>query len=111
MTQPEDFWDKMAVKDDRRVLAPVLTPDRTHINTINGIVKHLKTNDVILDFAYGSGVKTIDIAGNVHTIKAIDTSSKMIEVAKKELLRRILVILISKISIYLMIVSRMNHLM
>ena len=73
----------MAVKNDRKILTKVITPDQTHINTINGIVRHLKADDVILDFACGSGIKTMDIAGNVHTIKAIDTSSKMIEVARK----------------------------
>lgn len=83
MTRSEEFWDKIAVKNDRKVLAPVLTPDQTHINTIKGVLKHLKENDVLLDFACGSGIKTIDIAGKVLTIKAIDTSSKMIEVAKK----------------------------
>lgn len=83
MTQREDFWDKMAVKNDRKVLTKVITPDRTHINTIKAIVRHLNANDVILDFACGSGIKTIDVAGNVHKIKAIDTSSKMIDVARK----------------------------
>lgn len=83
MTRSEEFWDKIAVKNDRKVLTPVLTPDQTHINTIKGVLKHLKENDVLLDFACGSGIKTIDIAGKVLTIKAIDTSSKMIEVAKK----------------------------
>ena len=83
MKQPENFWDKIAAKNDRKVLAPIITPDQTHINTMNGLAKHVKASDVILDFACGSGIKTIDVARSVHRVKAIDTSSKMIEVAKK----------------------------
>ena len=83
LTNSEDFWDKIAAKNDRKVIAPIITPSQTHINTINGIAKNLKANDIVLDFACGSGIKTIDIASNVQAIKAIDTSFKMIEVAKK----------------------------
>ena len=77
--RPEKFWDKVAVKSDIKFL----TPDQIHVNTINGVVKHLNNSDVILDFACGIGTKTIDIAGNFHSIRAIDTSSKMIEIANK----------------------------
>ena len=45
-------------------------------------------SDIVLDFACGSGIKTVEIAGNAREICAIYTSQKMVEVAKKRAARR-----------------------
>ena len=69
--------------------------------TIENTKKHLKPNDVVLDFGCATGAKALSLAGNVQKIEAIDISSKMIEAANKKAAgQEIKNIIFSKASIF-----------
>lgn len=78
MNKTEKFWDKMANYYDRIEKKDELT----YIKIIEETKKYLKTSDVVLDYGCGTGLMSNEIAGNVKVIRAIDISSKMIEIAK-----------------------------
>ncbi len=46
--------------------------------------KFLESNDVVLDYACGTGITTIELSENVAKIHAIDISESMISVAKRK---------------------------
>ena len=74
------FWDKIANNYDQEEKKDELTYERI----IEKIIKHFKISDVVLDFGCGTGLISNRIAGNVKETHAIDTSSKMIEIAQKK---------------------------
>ncbi len=76
----EKFWDKMANNYDQ----VEKKDEQTYIKIIEKTKKHLKTSDIILDYGCGTGLISNEIADNVKVIHAIDTSSKMIEIAKQK---------------------------
>jgi 2-polyprenyl-3-methyl-5-hydroxy-6-metoxy-1,4-benzoquinol methylase len=78
MKKSEKFWDKMANNYDREEIKD----EQTYKNIIEKTKKHLKNSDTVLDYGCGTGLISNEIADNVKVIHAIDTSSKMIEIAK-----------------------------
>jgi 2-polyprenyl-3-methyl-5-hydroxy-6-metoxy-1,4-benzoquinol methylase len=80
MTHSEKFWDRSADTYDQEEKKDA----QTYIQIIEKTKKHLKASDVILDFGCGTGLVSNEIADQVKVIHAIDTSSKMIEIAKKK---------------------------
>ncbi|MFZ2412452.1 MAG: class I SAM-dependent methyltransferase [Candidatus Methanoperedens sp.] len=80
MNKSEKFWDRMANNYDR----DEKKDEQTYIKIIEQTKKHIKISDIVLDYGCGTGLISNEIAGNVKVIHAIDTSSKMIEIAKRK---------------------------
>lgn len=80
MNKSEKFWDRMANYYDRVEKKDELT----YIKIIEKTKQYLKISDVVLDYGCGTGLISNEIADNVKIIHAIDTSSKMIEIAKRK---------------------------
>ena len=78
MNKSEKFWDRLANNFDK----PSDKPDPEHIKSMENIGKHLKRDDVVLDYGCAKGRVSLDAADKVKEIHAIDISSKMISVAK-----------------------------
>ena len=80
MEKAEKFWDKQADNFD--------PADGDYGETFRQSVsltqKHLNEDDVVLDFACGTGRMSIALADQVQMIDAIDISSKMIAAARKK---------------------------
>jgi 2-polyprenyl-3-methyl-5-hydroxy-6-metoxy-1,4-benzoquinol methylase len=75
----EKFWDRVAKSSDEQDDEL----DETYLKILESTKKHLHVDDIVLDYACGTGIITNEIAGDVKEIHAIDISSKMIEVAKR----------------------------
>lgn len=78
MSKSKDFWDKSADNYDR-------TEERfefIHSRSRECTKKHLKDTDVVLDYGCGTGTTACELASHVKEIRAIDISSRMIEIAK-----------------------------
>ena len=80
MNKSAKFWDKRSDGYDKRAKKN----EQMYIKAIEDTKKHLTSSDTVLEYACGTGIITNEIAGNVKEIHAIDTSSKMIEVAKRK---------------------------
>lgn len=78
MKKPDRMWDWIARRYDKRVRA-----DDVNARAVECLVTYLRPGDLVLDFACGSGVISLGIASDVKHVDAIDTSSGMIELAKK----------------------------
>lgn len=76
----EKFWDKMANRYDLEEKKD----EKTTLQIIEKTKKYLKIKDIVLDFGCGTGLIANELADHVQVIHAIDTSSKMIEIAKKK---------------------------
>jgi 2-polyprenyl-3-methyl-5-hydroxy-6-metoxy-1,4-benzoquinol methylase len=79
MTQSEKYWNKNAVKYNDQEKKE----ESTYDNYLNRISNYLKKTDTVLDFGCGSGIVSLKLAKNVQTLKAIDTSSELIKIAKE----------------------------
>lgn len=80
MNKSEKFWDKMANNYDPEEKKD----EQTYIKIIEKTKQYLKISDIVLDYGCGTGLISNEIADNVKVIHAIDTSSKMIEIAKRK---------------------------
>ncbi len=80
MIKPEKFWDKMANNYDQEEKKD----EPTYMKIIEKTKKYLRISDIVLDYGCGTGLISNEIADNVKVIHAIDTSSKMIEIAKRK---------------------------
>jgi len=76
----EKFWDNAADTYDQEERKD----EQTYIKIIEKTKKYLKASDVLLDFGCGTGLISNEIADHVKVIRAIDISSKMIEIAKQK---------------------------
>jgi 2-polyprenyl-3-methyl-5-hydroxy-6-metoxy-1,4-benzoquinol methylase len=72
------FWDKIANNYDQEEKKD----EMTYIRIVEKIRKYFKSSDVVMDFGCGTGLISNKIAGTVKETHAIDTSSKMIGIAK-----------------------------
>ena len=79
MNKSEKFWDRISKNYDKRA-----NNDKTYKKTLEITKKHLKSSDIVLDYACATGLYSIELAGNVKEIHGIDISSKMIETAKRK---------------------------
>jgi ubiquinone/menaquinone biosynthesis C-methylase UbiE len=80
MNKSEEFWDRSADNYDK-------TEQRfehIHRKSRENARKHLKGNDIVLDYGCGTGATTCELASQVKEIQAIDISSKMIEAANEK---------------------------
>lgn len=78
MTKAEAFWDNSAAKFDQ-------TEERfasIHRRSRERAREHLNKTDLVLDYGCGTGTTACELSPDVKNIEAIDTSSKMIALAK-----------------------------
>lgn len=80
MNKSEKFWDRTASTYDQEEKKDA----QTYVTVIEKTKKYLKNSDVVLDFGCGTGLISNEIADQVTMIHAIDTSSNMIEIARKK---------------------------
>lgn len=78
------MWDKRARNYDDAIK----NHDDVYDKTIESTKALLSRSDVVLDFACASGEISLDIAAYIRRIHGIDTSAKMIELAKNKSLNR-----------------------
>ena len=78
------MWDQRARKYDDAIK----NHDDVYDKTIESTKALLSRSDVVLDFACASGEISLDIAPYIQRIHGIDTSAKMIELAKNKSLAR-----------------------
>jgi len=76
----EVFWDKISSNYDNQVRKY----QQTYTDIIERTKKHLKKDDIVLDFACGTGITTIQISGFVREILAIDISQRMIDIIEEK---------------------------
>jgi len=81
MNKSEKFWDMLSKNFDKRVKKYF---EQNYIKTIENTKKYINVSDIVLDYACGTGLITIEIADKVTKIYAIDISSKMIVAAKRK---------------------------
>jgi 2-polyprenyl-3-methyl-5-hydroxy-6-metoxy-1,4-benzoquinol methylase len=80
MNKSEKFWDKAANNYDREEKSS----EPTYIKIVEKTKKYLNMSDIVLDYGCGTGLISNEIADTVKAIHALDTSSKMIEIAQKK---------------------------
>ncbi len=73
------FWDRIASGYDNSVDSVYA---EAYKNTIELSRKYLGSNDLVLDYACGTGITTVELAQDVSEIKAVDLSDGMITIAK-----------------------------
>ncbi len=83
MKDNANFWNRMAKNYDSRVSKKYSRAYESTISLSRGL---LRNKDTVLDYGCGTGITTIELAGRVRKIHAIDTAQSMIRVAsaKKE---------------------------
>lgn len=75
------FWDNMADVYDKHAMKRYA---QAYADTVSLTSKYLKAGDHVLDFACGTGLTTVQLAGSVQSVHAVDISPKMIEVARSK---------------------------
>ena len=80
MDKSEKFFDNVS----RRSKRPLKELSQTSLKTIEATIKYLGSEDAVLDFGCGPGTLTVRLAERVASVRAIDISAGMIDVAKLE---------------------------
>jgi len=80
MTEKSFFWDKIAAKYDKQVSGYTAAYEKT----IERSRKYCSENDLLLDFACGTGITTLHLAPRVKEVHAVDISRKMIGAAQEK---------------------------
>lgn len=78
MKNSEKFWDNIASKYDQEEKSD----QKTYFKMLEKTKKYFKGNDIVLDYGCGTGLISNEIANDVKVIHAIDTSAKMVDIAK-----------------------------
>jgi len=78
------FWDKRAKQYDNAIRKH----DAPFDKTIERTRALLSCSDVVLDFGCGSGEFSLELAPQLQRVHGIDTSARMIELAKENARRR-----------------------
>tara|TARA_R100001244_G_scaffold44182_3_gene39803 strand:- start:6562 stop:7203 length:642 start_codon:yes stop_codon:yes gene_type:complete len=78
MSKSEKFWDQSASNYDNTEEKFEFIHSRSRENT----KRYLKDTDVVLDFGCGTGTTACEISGLVKSVRAIDISTGMIEIAR-----------------------------
>ncbi len=75
------FWDAMAEAYDGYAMKKYA---QAYTDTVMLSRKYLKKDDAVLDFACGTGLTTVQLAGDVQSVHAVDISPKMLAVAQRK---------------------------
>jgi len=78
MSKSEKFWDQSASNYDNTEGRFEFIHSRSRENT----KRYLKDTDIVLDYGCGTGTTACEISGLVKSVRAIDISTGMIEIAK-----------------------------
>ena len=78
MSKSEKFWDQSASNYDNTEGRFDFIHSRSRENT----KRYLKDTDIVLDYGCGTGTTACEISGLVKSVRAIDISTGMIEIAK-----------------------------
>ena len=78
MSKSEKFWDQSASNYDNTEEKFEFIHSRSRENT----KRYLKDTDIVLDYGCGTGTTACEISGLVKSVRAIDISTGMIEIAK-----------------------------
>ncbi|WP_299729591.1 class I SAM-dependent methyltransferase [uncultured Tateyamaria sp.] len=78
MSKSERFWDQSASNYDNTEKKFEFIHSRSRENT----KRYLKDTDIVLDYGCGTGTTACEISGLVKSVRAIDISTGMIEIAK-----------------------------
>jgi 2-polyprenyl-3-methyl-5-hydroxy-6-metoxy-1,4-benzoquinol methylase len=78
MCKSEKFWDQSASNYDNTEEKFEFIHSRSRENT----KRYLKDTDIVLDYGCGTGTTACEISGLVKSVRAIDISTGMIEMAK-----------------------------
>jgi len=78
MSKSEKFWDQSASNYDNTEERFEFIHSRSRENT----KRYLKDTDIVLDYGCGTGTTACGISGLVKSVRAIDISTGMIEIAK-----------------------------
>lgn len=78
MSKSEKFWDQSASNYDNTEEKFEFIHRRSRENT----KRYLKDTDIVLDYGCGTGTTACEIAGLVKSLRAIDISTGMIDIAK-----------------------------
>lgn len=88
MDKGQSFWDKQSVRYDRQSM---LLLAQTYADTIAHTRTYLQPSHVVLDYACGTGITTVELAMAVQQMHAIDYSSQMIIAARQKAAERAIV--------------------
>lgn len=80
MNKSKDFWDNASKNYDKTEERFEYIHNKSRENT----KKYLQSSDIVLDYGCGTGTTSCELANHVKEIRAIDISSKMIEIAKRK---------------------------
>lgn len=80
MSKSEKFWDQSASNYDNTEEKFEFIHSRSRENT----KRHLKDTDIVLDYGCGTGTTACEISGLVKSVRAIDISTAMIEIAQRK---------------------------
>ncbi|NCC64005.1 MAG: class I SAM-dependent methyltransferase [Spirochaetia bacterium] len=81
MKKAASFWNTLAKRYDKQVSSKY---SQAYMLTIEKTKKYLKATDVVLDYACGTGITTVQLADQVKEIHAIDFSQNMIVIASEK---------------------------
>lgn len=81
MTDSEKFWDEKAINFDENAKKF----EATSIKMVELTKKHLSKSDFVLDFGCATGTITNKFSDKAQKILGIDISSKMINIARKNM--------------------------
>lgn len=80
MKDNKGFWDRWAGRYDR-----FMSGDKdTYAQIVNRMKKELNRNMDVLELACGTGILSVQLAGNVKMLEATDFSEEMIKQAKQK---------------------------
>ena len=78
MSKSEKFWDQSASNYDNTEEKFEFIHSRSRENT----KRYLKDTDIVLDYGCGTGTTACEVSSLVKSVRAIDISTGMIEIAK-----------------------------
>lgn len=78
MSTSETFWDRSASTYDKTEGRF----ERIHGRARERAKRHLKKSDIVLDYGCGTGTTACAISGSVRSVRAIDISTAMIDIAR-----------------------------
>lgn len=88
MDKGQSFWDKQSARYDQQSLSRFA---QAYADTIAHSRKYLQPTHVVLDYACGTGITTVELATAVKLMHAIDYSSQMIMAARRKAAERAIV--------------------
>lgn len=78
MSEAKRFWDEQAERYDEHSMKKY---EQAYKETIALSKDYLEPGDEVLDYACGTGLITLNLAGDVKNMLAVDFSQKMVEMA------------------------------